>query len=214
MGNSNNKEDPVDLEMLSISTGLSEKEVNRWYEAFMKENPTGRIYEDQFVYDNMVTHGEEKAFWTYIFKCITNNLHDSKEHKPYITFTIFLKLFSIGRKKDNQKEDAYKHFIFDLFDLSGNKKIELKELKAILNTYTALTLFQKRSMIHHKKLDDQALQQLKKKVKERSTTLFSHLDVNTDGKLDFEEFVRGYQSFEEIAGQSLLQIFSHDETAR
>ncbi|CDI97166.1 EF HAND 1 calcium binding site [Echinococcus multilocularis] len=174
MGNKHTSLDRETLDMLQKKTKMSPKELKDWYKRFRKQFPDGQMSRSEFahVYSDFFPGGHSDAFADIVF----NNFDTNGDGA--VNFTEFTCALGII---NNGSVDEKINWAFDLYDQDKNGVISLSELTTMLKALYKLVGV----------LDTSQLPPGHLTPEQHAAAIFEKLDVNKDGTLSREEFIRG-----------------------
>ncbi|CAH1784584.1 unnamed protein product [Owenia fusiformis] len=170
MGNKAAKLSKEDLKELLSKTSFTDKQIKDWYKGFIKDCPSGELSRAKFLdmYQELFPDGRAKSFYQHVFR--TFDADDSGN----IDFKEFLLAISITQSGNpEQKLDL----AFKLYDIDRNGMIEEDEMCEIIKAIYLMV------EDDPKKADQGPTL--------RTQHIFHQMDLNRDGKLSKEEFVKG-----------------------
>lgn len=161
----------ADIEMLKTSTRYDEATIREWYRGFKADCPDGRL--------------TPKAFMTIYSKCFpTGNANDFCDHvfrtfdtdkNGFIDFKEFL--LAIDVTSSGCPEEKL-NWAFSMYDVDGNGWIDLTEMTRIVKS------------IYNMMGPNQVAMDKYESPEARAEGIFRRMDVNSDGKVTRQEFVR------------------------
>nr|AWC68243.1 recoverin [Cemophora coccinea] len=124
----NNKSGMISKEVLDdlkSNTKFSEDELVKWYEAFKKQCPDGRIGKVEFekIYSTFFPNSDPKVYARHVFRSFDTNDDGTLDFREYI---IALHLTSSG------KTDLKLEWAFSLFDVDRSGEISKNEVLEII----------------------------------------------------------------------------------
>ncbi|XP_034275398.1 recoverin [Pantherophis guttatus] len=124
----NNKSGMISKEVLDdlkSNTKFSEDELVKWYEAFKKQCPDGRIGKAEFekIYSTFFPNSDPKVYARHVFRSFDTNDDGTLDFREYI---IALHLTSSG------KTDLKLEWAFSLFDVDRSGEISKNEVLEII----------------------------------------------------------------------------------
>jgi Ca2+-binding EF-hand superfamily protein len=177
-----NENDKIDLSEEEINfllenTSLTKKEITKWHNEFIEQNPNGKQDLEKFsktlsylFKDEVLGEGDSRKFGELIFGVF------DKDANNYIEFDEFiLAICTISDKNWANKLYA----AFKICDQDGDGKIDIFELEKIIDAIYDL-----------KNIPDY-LKQGENSPKLKSRTIFKKLDRNDDKYITEKEFVDG-----------------------
>lgn len=150
-------------------------ELQEWYKGFFKDCFIGYLIVDEFkkIYVNFFFYGDVFKFVEYVF-CIFDINGDGII--DFWEFIIVLSVILWGKLEQKFK------WVFSMYDLDGNGYISCSEMLEIVQVIYKMVLFVM------KMLEDEFI--LEKCIDK----IFRQMDINNDGKLFLEEFIKGVKS--------------------
>jgi len=172
MGKQNSKLKPEQLEDLVEHTRFTSDEVKRWFKAFIKDCPSGRLGRAEFgkIYSEFFPYGDPAKFSEYVF-----NTFDA-DGDGTINFKEFICALSITSRGDTREKLDW---AFSLYDLDGNGSISRDEMVEIVRAIYKMV----GNMI--------TLPEDENTPEKRVDKIFNSMDKNSDGVLSKEEFEEG-----------------------
>ncbi|XP_028966800.1 neuronal calcium sensor 1 [Galendromus occidentalis] len=159
-----------DIRELEAQTYFDSKQLQRWYQEFVKDCPNGEMTKDEFakLYGQFFPTGDKTKFVDYIF-----NVFD-EDKNGVITFKEFIKAISITTKGSI---DEKLNWAFDLYDIDNDGFVTRAEM---LDIVTAIYV------LHGKTMDGDPSR--------RVDQLFAKLDSDSDARISREEFCEGFKT--------------------
>ncbi|XP_028401596.1 neuron-specific calcium-binding protein hippocalcin-like [Dendronephthya gigantea] len=166
MGKKQSKMDPHQLIHLLNRTKFEEKELEKWYQKFIKEYPDGFISKPQFenMYQSFFPKGDAREFADHIFRTFDGN-SDGK-----IDFREFMVSLSVTTRGS---ADQKLEWAFKVYDVDGNGFITRKEMQLIVHSVEKVLNQNSRAYDMSDK---------------RTERIFKNFDKNQDGVLSLNEF--------------------------
>jgi Ca2+-binding EF-hand superfamily protein len=193
MGCVNGKEplSEKDLEFIATHTEISREEVEEQYNNFLSTYPDGKITRRSFteLMKKCYPDANLSKLEKHIFRMYDTNDDGYIDFKE---FMIVLYILSRGSPEQNLEQ------IFRIFDINNDQEISRAEMKRIVkDLYSLLSSKQK---LHHtdSKMADDA---------------FTEMDVDKDGKVSKEEFIKACMNHEKISSMmalKIIDIFIHE----
>ncbi|KAL7055942.1 hypothetical protein AAHC03_022727 [Spirometra sp. Aus1] len=183
MGNKTSGLDPKTCEMLQQKSRMSSREIKAWYKQFKKDFPSGAMDRQQFaeVYSNFFPGGHSEAFANIVFD---NFDSDGNGKVDFTEFTCALGIINNGSIEEKI------NWAFDLYDQDKNGVITRTEFVRILKALYSLIGV----------VDSDQLPPGHMTPEQHADAIFAKLDINRDGQLSREEFVRGACGDADIMG--------------
>ncbi|XP_065056736.1 hippocalcin-like protein 1 isoform X2 [Rhopilema esculentum] len=168
MGKAQSKIPPSELQDLAKHTYFDEHELKKWYTAFSRDCPTGRLNKEQFIelYKNFYETVDATKFAEHVFRTFDVN------HDNTIDFREFICSLSVTTRGTS---DEKLKWAFGIYDIDGNGYITKTEIVSIVQSIQKMV----------GALDDSNTSE------EKLLKVFTMFDTNRDGKLSMEEFLEG-----------------------
>lgn len=177
MGNKAAKLSKEDLKELTEKTSFTEKQIKQWHKGFMKDCPGGELSRSKFldIYQSLFPDGTAGAFYEHVFRTF------DEDGSGRIDFKEFLQAISITQagKPEDKLELAFR-----LYDIDRNGQIEEDEMVEIIKAIYLMT--------------DQEPDPDAGGPSDRTRDIFQKMDVNGDGVLTKEEFIKGCMNDETL----------------
>jgi Ca2+-binding EF-hand superfamily protein len=176
------------LRELLKNTDFDGPEINCAYEKFMADCPHGKIGLERFktVYQDIFPKGNPELYAENIFRCIDENGNNWIEFQEFISTMGILARGSLNKKLE---------WVFRVYDKDSSGSISKAELSAIIKSL--YKMYGSEIMKADFKMD----------VKELTESIFSQMDLNGDGKVTLDEFIKATNSHEMI--KKILEIDPH-----
>ena len=186
-----------DLEFLVKNTDFSEANIKEWFREFIMDCPEGILTKVKVM--EMLTiilpRDNGKIIADLIFSTF------DKDKNGWIDFNEFI--IATHCTATSSPEDKL-HWVFQMYDTDGSNSIQLSEMMELFGT-----------LYISEGLDEEL-------AVERAQKIFSFLDINNDGDITEDEFVRGCLQDEELvellsdksSDPPLVVISSADTTPR
>lgn len=189
MGNKAPKISKDDLDYLMDKTSFTDKQIKEWYKGFMKDCPSGELSRRKFIdiYQTMFPEGKAVAFYEHVFRTF------DEDGSGKIDFKEFLQAISVTQS--GKPEDKLE-LAFRLYDIDRNGTIEEHEMTEIIKAIYLMTNHQPKSQ---GECPDT-----------RTKDIFEKMDINNDGVLSKEEFIKGCINDETLF--KLLACSAEDDT--
>ncbi|CAF1509276.1 unnamed protein product [Rotaria magnacalcarata] len=186
------KEKPLtrkDIDDLKVSTKFSEAEIQQWHKGFFQDCPNGKLDRGalKHIYKSYYGRHGAELFCKYMFA-----LFDMKDDGE-IDFKQFL--IAVSSRSQGSLDNRL-GFLFDMYETSGDRQIDSKELENLITAIYDLVDCTDRKGKNH--------------PKERAKDIISQLDRNKDNKLNREEFIAGCEN-DSIIWQLLAPHFKNRE---
>jgi len=155
-----------DIEFLKKNTRYDEQEIKEWYRGFKQDCPDGQLGKDKILemYSMILPAGNAKVFVDQIFRIFDKDGNGSIDFKEFMMAT---DMTASGSPEEKLR------WAFKMYDKDGSGSIELKEMIEIIGTLYEMEGVSKEA------------------ASERAEKIFGVLDVNSDGELNEDEFIRG-----------------------
>ncbi|XP_046563954.1 neuronal calcium sensor 2-like [Haliotis rubra] len=173
MGCCNSKKLPdEDIEFLVSNTNFEKGEILKWYKGFMEDCPDGQLSKEKFknVYANFFPGGNPDAFCEHVFRSFDRDGSGSIEFKEF--------LMAINITSQKGKAEDKLNWAFDMYDIDGNGTIEKNEMESIIEAIYSM-------------LGSHLSEDVTDSPTVRTEKIFDTMDVNKDGVLTKEEFIKG-----------------------
>ena len=157
-----------DIYILEKCTNFKKYEIQHRYEVFMRDYPDGQLrkesFQEIFAHCGRHTH----VFTDHVFRAI------DRDNSGTINFKEFL--LAVAIISNNVNPEHKLKWMFSLYDIDGNGTIDTAEMENIIQ-----------AIYNVKGLAIQATET----PRERTKNIFGCIDINHDGALSMDEFVRG-----------------------
>ncbi|ESN95937.1 hypothetical protein HELRODRAFT_185956 [Helobdella robusta] len=189
MGHANSKKlSKDDLAFLIDNTEFSKEQIKAWYKGFMKDCPDGQLTREKFleVYSSFFPQGEANKFCEHVFRTFDSDNSGKIDFKEFLQA---INITSSGRPEQKLE------WAFNMYDVNGDGTIEPHEMAEIIGA-----IFR---MVGHSLSDASSFDSAESRTKE----IFDKMDVNHDGVLSKDEFIRGC-----MADEFLYQMLTASQT--
>ncbi|CAB4067157.1 Frequenin-1,Neuronal calcium sensor 2,Hippocalcin-like protein 4,Neurocalcin homolog,Neurocalcin-delta,Neurocalcin,Neurocalcin-delta B,Visinin-like protein 1,Neurocalcin-delta A,Neuron-specific calcium-binding protein hippocalcin,Hippocalcin-like protein 1 [Lepeophtheirus salmonis] len=155
-----------DIDYLVQNTKYDESEIREWYKGFRADCPDGTLGKTKILdmYSLILPSGNAQVFVDQIFRIFDNDGNGTIDFKEFMMAT---DMTASGSPEEKLA------WAFKMYDKDNSGSIELTEMIEIIGT-----LYEMEGVPREKAGD-------------RAKIIFGALDVNGDGELTCEEFVRG-----------------------
>merc|ERR1712228_383856 len=173
MGNKASKDrlSKEEMDFLKTNTHYDEDTINEWYKGFKQDCPDGHLDSVSFmkIYSKCFPTGNAGEFCSHVFRTFDadkNGVIDFKE------FLLSIDVTSFGSPEEKL------NWAFSMYDVDGNGWIDLDEMtKLVGSIYKMIGRY----------LPQSAQQET---AQERARGIFEKMDINSDGKVTKEEFMK------------------------
>merc|ERR1712019_142825 len=151
--------------------GYDENTIKEWYKGFKQDCPNGRLTPPKFVdmYKLFFPSGNAEQFCDHVFRTFDT------DKNGFIDFKEFL--LAIDVTSSGSPEEKL-NWAFSMYDVDGNGWIDLREMTRIVKS------------IYKMMGPNQALVDQFETPEKRAEDIFQRMDVNSDGRVTRQEFVR------------------------
>ncbi|XP_077019244.1 recoverin [Tamandua tetradactyla] len=169
------------LAELQLSTAFTEEELCAWYQAFLKDCPSGRISLQQFasIYAKFFPDADPKAYAQHVFRSFDANSDGTLDFKEYV---VALHMTTAGEAQRKLE------WAFSLYDVDGNGAISKNEVLEIV-----LAIFKMINPEDMKHLPDD-----ENTPEKRAEKIWEFFGKKDDDKLTEQEFIEGALANKEI----------------
>merc|ERR1711990_103524 len=187
MGNKSSRGDRLskeDLEFLRSNTRYDEGTINEWYKGFKQDCPDGKLTPSAFmkIYSKCFLAGSAGEFCDHVFRTFDSDKNGFVDFKEF--------LLAIDVTSSGSPEEKL-NWAFSMYDVDGNGWIDLGEMTKIVKS------------IYKMMGPSQALVDQFETPEKRAEDIFQRMDVNSDGRVTRQEFVRSC-----INDSNLAQLLS------
>nr|CAH8850841.1 unnamed protein product [Trichobilharzia regenti] len=167
----------AELKKLSAKTHFTEAQIKKWYKGFIKDCPSGLLNRSTFLsmYTQFFPDGKARLFYEHLFRTFDQDASGS------IDFNEFLTAISITQSGSPEEK---LELAFQLYDIDRNGTIEEYEMTQIIKAIHLMV----------GDIDEKN----DKTPAERTRTIFTKMDVNSDSVLTKDEFIQGCLSDEHL----------------
>jgi len=175
----------ADLDFIATHTAVSREQVDRQYENFLARHPDGKITKRDFrnMMEACFPDSDTAKLESHIFRMYDKN---GDGHIDFREFMIVLYVMSNGTPEENLKQ------IFRIFDINNDGSVSKKELGRLVKDL--FHLFTKKD---NPELEDNET---------LANKAFKEMDIDDDGKVTQDEFVRACLSQETISKMLALKV--------
>ena len=173
-----------DLEFLKVNTHYTEDIIIDWYRGFKKDCPDGKLNPDSFmkIYSQCFQKGNLIEFCDHVFRTFDT------DRNGFIDFKEFLLAMDVT--SSGTPEDKLSLF-FSLFDVDGNGWIDQEELTNLMKCIQNMADLGKTKL------------ELSESPEEKAQEIFKKMDMNSDGRVTKDEFIRA-----SMVDQQLLSVLT------
>jgi len=158
-----------DVYYLKQHTRYDEKEIREWYRGFRQDCPDGQLSKKVIVdmCNQILPGGDSTTFVDQIFRIFDKDNNGTIDFKEFMLAT---DMTSSGSPEEKLE------WAFKMYDKDGSGTIELTEMVEVIGT-----LYDMEGVTTSGGEGNE----------QRATRIFAELDINGDGELTMDEFVRG-----------------------
>jgi len=177
MGNKSSRGDRLskeDLEFLRSNTRYDEGTINEWYKGFKQDCPDGKLTPDAFmkIYSKCFPAGSAGQFCDHVFRTFDSDKNGFVDFKEF--------LLAIDVTSSGTPEEKL-NWAFSMYDVDGNGWIDLLEMtKMVRSIYQVISARGERV----------PGERPGETVETRAESIFKRMDLNSDGRVTRQEFVR------------------------
>jgi len=160
-----------DLEFLKAKTNFDEQTICDYYKGFVSDCPSGKLSPNEFcqIYSKCFPGGKAREFCDHVFRTFDTDKNGFVDFKEF--------LLSIDVNSSGSAEEKL-HWAFSMYDLDGNGHIDLVEMTKLVSSIYKMLGAEQRHLFHEET------------PVERAQAIFEKMDVNSDGKITKDEFVK------------------------
>jgi len=161
----------ADVEFLMMNTRYDENTIQEWYRGFMSDCPDGKLNTTAFkkIYSKCFPSGNATEFCEHVFRTFDS------DKNGFIDFKEFL--LAIDVTSSGSPEEKL-NWAFSMYDVDGNGWIDLAEMTKIVKS------------IYNMMGPNLAKTDQFDTPEKRAEDIFRRMDVNSDGRVTRQEFVR------------------------
>ena len=166
------------LEFLKAYTRYDEATIKEFHKSFMEDCPTGQLTRDKFIdlYKMLIWTRNAEQYCEHVFRAFDIDQNGVIE---FDEFLLALHVTSAGTAEEKLT------WAFRMYDVDGNGVIDPEEmLKVVQAIY---------DMLREDATEPMSM------AEERARKIFRRMDVNRDGQLTEEEFLRGCLEDDELS---------------
>merc|ERR1712218_171243 len=158
-------------EFLKTNTRYDEDTIQQWFKGFMKDCPQGKLSPPMFIkiYSKCFPGGNAEEFCTHVFRTFDSDKNGTIDFKEF--------LLAIDVTSSGSPEEKL-NWAFSMYDVDGNGWIDLREMTRIVKS------------IYNMMGPNQVVMDKYESPEARAEGIFKRMDVNHDGKVTRQEFVR------------------------
>merc|ERR1712241_1517012 len=186
MGNKASKDrlSKEEIDFLKTNTHYDEDTINEWYKGFKQDCPNGHLDSVSFmkIYSKCFPSGNAGEFCDHVFRTFDVDKNGT------IDFTEFL--LAIDVTSAGSPEEKL-NWAFSMYDVDGNGWIDLDEMTRIVKS------------IYNMMGPTQVAMDKYESPEKRADDIFRRIDVNSDGRVTRQEFVKSC-----IKDNNLAQLLS------
>jgi len=173
-----------DVDFLKMNTHYDESTINEWYKGFISDCPDGKLSPTAFmnIYSKCFPVGNAKEFCDHVFRTFDS------DNNGVIDFKEFLLAIDVTSKGTPAQKLQW---AFSMYDVDGNGSIDLQEMTKIVKSIY-------RMMGPNQKLPQE--DGMSDSAEQRAEIIFKKMDINADGKVTRQEFVKCCQHDQNLIG--------------
>jgi len=160
----------ADLDWLVKHTKYNEDTIQEWYKGFRIDCPDGKLTASSFrkIYTKCFPSGNVNEFCDHVFRTFDTDKNGFIDFKEFL---LAIDVTSTGTPEEKLE------WAFNMYDVDGNGWIDLAEMtKIVVSIY---------KMMGHKDEEKN-----RASAEERAFGIFQRMDVNKDGRVTRQEFIR------------------------
>jgi len=177
MGNKSSRGDRLskeELEFLRSNTRYDAGTINEWYKGFKQDCPDGKLTPAAFmkIYSKCFPAGGAGEFCDHVFRTFDSDKNGFVDFKEF--------LLAIDVTSSGSPEEKL-NWAFSMYDVDGNGWIDLLEMtKMVRSIYQVISA--RGGRVPGERPGES--------VESRAESIFKRMDLNSDGRVTRQEFVR------------------------
>merc|ERR1712158_155834 len=176
MGNKQSRDrlSKEDIDFLTYHTKYTEDTIQEWYKGFKQDCPDGHLTKDNFmkIYSKCFPGGCVSEFCDHVFRTFDS------DKNGFIDFKEFLLAIDVTSSGTPEQK---LNWAFRMYDVDGNGWIDLLEMtKMVRSIYQVISARGERV----------PGEMPGETVETRAESIFKRMDLNSDGRVTRQEFVR------------------------
>ena len=166
------------LEFLKAYTRYDDATIKEFHKSFMENCPTGQLTRDKFIdlYKMFIWRGDAEQYCEHVFRTFDT------DQNGVIDFEEFLLAMYVTSSGTAEEKLTW---AFRMYDVDGNGVIDPEEMLKVVQ-------------VIYDMLREDATEPMSM-AEERARKIFRRMDVNRDGQLTEEEFLRGCLEDDELS---------------